>query len=176
LWAKDRRPGWVRDLPIGGRPVVLCWWKRIWCCPHPACEVRTWTEQHPAIAPRAALTERARQWAFEQVGDRDAAVSAVAAQLGVAWWTVMDQVIDRGTPQVDADDRVAPADHPVIAVGVDETAYLRATATHATTFATGIVDLTPGRPARLLDVVEGRSGTVLDHHPRSGGRGVTAEG
>ena len=159
--AKDRRPGWVRDLPIGGRPVVLCWWKRVWCCPHAQCEVRTWTERHPAIAPRAALTERARQWAFEQVGDRDAAVSAVAAQLGVAWWTVMDQVISRGTPEVDTDGRVAPADHPVTAVGVDETAYLRATATRATTFATGIVDLTPGRPARLLDVVEGRSGTVL---------------
>jgi hypothetical protein len=54
--------------------------------------------------------------------------------------------------------RVAPADRPVTAV--DETAYLRATATHAATFATGIVDLSPGRPARLLDVVEGRSGTV----------------
>jgi transposase len=159
--AKDRRPTWVRDLPIGGRPVVLCWWKRVWCCPHPQCEVRTWTEQHEAIAPRAVLTERARQWAFEQVGDRDAAVSAVAEQLGVAWWTVMDQVIDRGTPEVDAGDRVVPADDPVTAVGVDETAYLRATTTHATTFATGIVDLTPGRPARLLDVVEGRSGTVL---------------
>ncbi len=23
--AKDRRPTWVRDLPIGGRPVVICW-------------------------------------------------------------------------------------------------------------------------------------------------------
>lgn len=57
--AKDRRPSWVWDLPVGGRPVVLCWWKRVWSCPHPACEVRTWTEQHPAIGPRAALTERA---------------------------------------------------------------------------------------------------------------------
>ena len=47
------------------------------------------------------------------------------------------------------------------AVGVDETAYLRANATRSTTFATGIADLTPGRPARLLDVVEGRSGSVL---------------
>ena len=27
--AKDRRPTWVRDLPICGRPVVLCWWKRV---------------------------------------------------------------------------------------------------------------------------------------------------
>src|SRR3954452_12067612 len=33
--AKDRRPSWVVALPIGGRPVLLCWWKRIWCCPHP---------------------------------------------------------------------------------------------------------------------------------------------
>jgi transposase len=39
--AKDRRPTWVRDLPIGGRPVVICWNKRIWCCPHAACPVKT---------------------------------------------------------------------------------------------------------------------------------------
>jgi transposase len=59
--AKDRRPTWVRDLPICGRPVVLCWWKRVWCCPHPLCEVKTWTERHEAIASRACLTERARR-------------------------------------------------------------------------------------------------------------------
>ena len=70
-----RRTVRVRDLPIGGRAVVLCWWKRVWSCPHPLCEVKTWTERHEAIAPRACLTERARQWAFEQVGERDAAVS-----------------------------------------------------------------------------------------------------
>jgi transposase len=95
--------------------------------------------------------------AFEQVGAADAAVSRTAAALGVAWWTVMRQVIDRGTPEIDDPDRLAA----VTAVRVDETAYLRATATHATTFATGVADLTPGRPARLLDVVEGRSGTAL---------------
>ena len=164
--AKDRRPVWVRDLPIGGRPVVLCWWKRVWCCPHPLCEVKTWTERHEAIASRACLTERARQWAFEQVGERDAAVSRIAAQLGVAWWTVMDQVLDRGTPLIEDPARLDPPlgdpiQAPVRAVGVDETAFLRATGAHPTLFATGVADLTPGRPARLLDVVEGRSGTVL---------------
>lgn len=173
--AKDRRPTWVRDLPLAGRPMVLCWWKRVWCCPHARCEVRTWTERHPAIAPRAVLTERARQWAFEQVGERDAAVSAVAGQLGVAWWTVMEQVIARGAPLVDDPARLDPPSPPstagpadtvaalgsVSAVGVDETAFLRATGQHPTLFATGITDLTPGRPARLLDVVPGRSGTVL---------------
>ena len=83
--AKDRRPSWVRDLPVAGRPVVLCWVKRVWCCPYPACEQRTWTERHEAIAPRATLTERARAWAFEQVGRHDAAVSRTARALGVAW-------------------------------------------------------------------------------------------
>jgi transposase len=69
----------------------------------------------------------------------------------------MRQVIDRGTPQVDDAARL----EDVSAVGVDETAYVRANATRSTMFATGIADLSPGRPARLLDVVEGRSGTVL---------------
>jgi transposase len=155
--AKDRRPCWVRDLPIGGRPVVICWVKRVWSCPQPQCEQRTWTEQHPAIAPRAALTERARAWAFEQVGAADAAVSRVAAALGVAWGTIMRQVVARGTPLVEDPARLAG----VTAIGVDETAYLRANPTRSTTFATGVADLSPGRPARLLDLVEGRSGTVL---------------
>jgi transposase len=81
--AKDPRPSWVRDLPIGGRPVVLCWWKRVWCCRIRCARARTWTEQHRAIAPRAGLTERAR--AFEQAGAVDAALSRVAATLGEAW-------------------------------------------------------------------------------------------
>ena len=155
--AKDRRPTWVRDLPIGGRPVVLCWVKRVWCCPQPLCEQRTWTERHEEIAARATLTERARAWAYEQVGRHDAAVARTASTLGVAWWTVMRQVIDRGTVEIDDPARL----DDVAAVGVDETAYLRPSATRSTRFATGIADLSPGRPARLLDVVEGRSGTVL---------------
>jgi transposase len=40
-----RRTVRVRDLPIGGRPVVLAWRKRIWRCREPACGVRTWTER-----------------------------------------------------------------------------------------------------------------------------------
>jgi transposase len=40
-----RRTVRVRDLPIGGRPVVLLWRKRLWRCREPACSVRTWTER-----------------------------------------------------------------------------------------------------------------------------------
>ena len=155
--AKDRRPCWVRDLPIGGRPVVICWVKRVWCCRHARCPVKTWTETHSAIAPRAALTERARQWAFEQVGGHDMAVDRVARRLGVAWGTVWAQVVRRGTTLIKNPQRL----DAVRAVGVDETSFLRATGQHPTAYATGIADLTAGRPPRLLDVVEGRSGPVL---------------
>jgi transposase len=55
-----RRTVRVRDLPIGGRPVVLWWRKRLWRGRELACEVRTWTEQAAAVRPRAVLTERAR--------------------------------------------------------------------------------------------------------------------
>ena len=79
---------------------------------------------------------------FEQVGHHDRAVCAVADQLGVAWHTIMTQVSERGTPLVDDSTRL----DDVSAVGVDETAFLRATGTHPTLYATG-ADLSPGRPA-----------------------------
>ena len=67
---KDRRTVTVRDLPIADTPVLLRWRKRVFECRYALCENNTWTEEHDAIAPRAVLTERARQWAFEQVGLR----------------------------------------------------------------------------------------------------------
>jgi transposase len=33
----DRRLRLVRDVPAGGRPVVLCWSKRVWRCRYQAC-------------------------------------------------------------------------------------------------------------------------------------------
>ncbi len=68
----DRQPRWVRDLPAGGRPVVLVWFKRIWRCQESRCAQRTWSERSAAIRPRAVLTERARVEACRRVG-QDAA-------------------------------------------------------------------------------------------------------
>jgi transposase len=154
--AKDRRPTWVADLPIAGRPVVLCWVKRIWTCRYRECSTRSWTERHPAIAPRAVLTERAAAGAVDDVA-RGATVAGRARGLGVGWHTVNREVIRRGAVVVDDPARLAG----VSAIGVDEHVWQRGAGGRPTAYATGIVDLTPGRPARLLDLVEGRSGTVL---------------
>ena len=151
----DRRPSWVRDLPAAGRPVTLVWVKRVWRCVEPRCAKRTWTETSEAIRPRAAWTERARREACRRVGELGQTVAAVAAEFGVGWATVMAAVRDYGRPLVDDPARL----DGVHTLGVDETAFLAATPVSGTTFATGIVALN-GR-ARLLDVVEGRSGKAL---------------
>jgi transposase len=148
--AHGRRTVRVRDLPAGGRPVVLCWRKRIWRCTEPACGVRTWTEQVAVIRPRAVLTERARAEACRRVGKDAHAVAAVARDLGVGWATVMRAVAEHGRPLVDDLTRL----EGVAALGLDETSFLKATRVAPTRYVTGLVDLEGGR---LLDVVADRT-------------------
>jgi transposase len=148
--AHGRRMVRVRDLPIGGRPVVLAWRKRIWRCREPACGVRTWTERVAAIGPRAVLTQRARAEACRRVGKDAHAVAAVARDLGVGWATVMRSVYDYGMPLVDDAARL----EGVAALGVDETSFLKATRVAPTRWITGLVDLERGR---LLEVVADRT-------------------
>jgi transposase len=154
----DRRPVWVRDLPSAGRPVTVVWVKRVWRCPHLLCPKRTWTETSVLIAARASLTGRARAEICRRVGEDGASVAAVAREFGIGWRTAMGAVREHGKPRVADPIRLAG----VAAVGVDETAFQAAAATRATSFVTGVVDLTRGRgPARLLDVVAGRSASAL---------------
>ncbi len=153
--AHGRRTVRVRDLPAGGRPVVLAWRKRIWRCREPACGVRTWTEQVAAIRPRAVLTERARAEACRRVGKDAHTVAAVARDLGVGWATVMRAVADHGRPLVEDPDRL----DGVAALGLDETSFLKATRLAPTRYVTGLVDLERGR---LLDLVADRTRAAVD--------------
>jgi transposase len=150
-----RRTVRVRDLPIGGRPVVLIWCKRLWRCGEPACGVRTWTEETAAICPRAVLTERARAEACRRVGKDAHAVAAVARDLGVGWATIMRAVADHGRPLVEDPTRL----EDVTALGLDETSFLKATQVAPTRYVTGLVDLEGGR---LLDVVADRTRAAVD--------------
>ena len=152
--SKGRREVRIRDLPAGGRRVVVVWRKRIWRCADPDCEVATWTERNDAIAPRASLTERARAEACRQVGEQNRSVACVARDLGVGWSTVMAAVRDYGEPRVEDPARQSDT----TALGLDEIAFLRANANRHTVFATNFVDLVRGR---LLDVVPGRSGRAV---------------
>ena len=155
-----RRRVKVRDLPVAGRPVVLVWAKRLWRCPDPDCEVVTWSEDLDGIAPRAALTERARRDACRRVGRDAQSVARVARDFGVSWHTAMAAVRDHGRPRVDHLSRLgAPS-----ALGLDETAFLAANAEHPTLLVTGFVDLDRHR---LVDVVENRSAQAVSAWLRS---------
>jgi transposase len=151
----SRRVVRVRDLLIGGRPVVLCWRKRIWRCREPACRVRTWTERVAGIAPRAVLTQRARAEACRRVGKDAHAVAAVARDLGVGWANIMRAVRDHGRPLVEDPTRL----NGVAALGLDETSFLKATRMAPARYVTGLVDLERGR---LLDAVADRTRAAVD--------------
>ena len=155
-WAvgHGRRRVLVRDLAVSGRPTVLCWAKRIWCCPDGDCDVRSWTEISDAMPARAVLSWRAGAELCRLVGEDGWSVAAAARHFGVGWATAMNAVRDHGRPLVDDPSRTAHT----TALGVDETTFLHAAADRRTTYVTGLVDLDR---AQLIDVVAGRSGRVV---------------
>ncbi|MGI8793804.1 MAG: ISL3 family transposase, partial [Acidimicrobiales bacterium] len=115
---------------------------------------KTWTEQSAHVDAQVVLTRRAGAEASRQVGELARPVPIVAAELGVCWWTVMNAVVEHGTPLVDDPDRIGPVEH----LGVDETSFLAANRSHATVYATGLVDL---QAKVVIDMVEGNRAADL---------------
>jgi transposase len=152
--AQDRMPVAIRDLPCFGRPARLVWVKRRWRCRQPQCAAKTWTEHTDHVGAQGVLTRRAGIEVCRQVGENARPVSQLAAELRVCWWTVMNAVVEHGTPLVDDPDRVGP----VCQLGVDETSFLKATRHHPILFATSMVDL---EHHIVIDMVEGNSADDL---------------
>lgn len=152
--AQDRSTRAVRDLSCFGRPVRLEVRRRRWRCRERACPAKTWTEEVEAFDATAVLTRRAGAEACRQVGQQARPVAAVAREFGVCWWTVMNAVIEHGTPLADDPGRVGAVDK----LGVDETSFQAARPGRATRYVTGLVDL-GGR--RMIDLVPGNSGDDL---------------
>jgi len=152
--AQDRSLRAVRDLSCFGRPVRLEVRRRRWRCRQQLCTAKTWTEDIDALDATAVLTRRAGAEACRQVGQHARPVAAVARDFGVCWWTVMNAVIEHGTPLVDDPHRVGPVDK----LGVDETSYQAARPGRATRYVTGLADL-DGR--RMIDLVPGNSAADL---------------
>lgn len=152
--AHERMPTAVRDLACFGRPTRLVWNKRRWRCPEIACDAKTWTEHSDHIDAQVVLTRRAGAEACRQVGENARSVSNVAGELGVCWSTVMNAVVEHGTPLVDDPARVGP----VAQLGVDETSFLKANRHHPTIYATGLVDL---QQRIVIDMVAGNAAVDL---------------
>ncbi len=152
--SKGRATVAIRDMAAGGRPVRLVWRKRRWRCPDPDCEAKTWTEEVGGVAPRACLSERAKLDICARVGRDAASVALLAREYGISWSTAMGAVASVGTPLVDDPRR----SEGVRQLGMDETSFLTANASHPTSYVTGFVDL---ERVRLLDVVEGNDAACV---------------
>jgi transposase len=140
--------------PFGWRPTTLLVRVRRYRCT--GCR-RVWRQDtRRAAEPRAKLSRTAVRWALAGLVTQHLTVARVAEALAVAWDTANDAVLAEGR-RVLIDD---PARFDgVQALGVDEHVWRHTR--KGDKYVTVIIDLTPIRdgtgPARLLDMVEGRS-------------------
>src|SRR3954454_4681811 len=151
----------VRQLahePFGWRPTTLVVTIRRYRCA--GCGHAWRQDTSKAAEPRARLSRRGLRWALEAIVVQHLTVARVAEGLGVAWNTANDAVLAEGK-RVLIDD---PARFDgVRVIGVDEHVWRHTR--RGDKYVTVIIDLTPIRdgtgPARLLDMVEGRSKQVF---------------
>jgi transposase len=152
--AKDRRWVSLRDAPSADRAVVIAWWKRVWLCPEPDCEVKTWTEQSSLADPRRVLTVRAGEWATDRIEAIEGTPASIARSFGVSWSTLWSAVERIGRARVEDPERVGPT----AMVGFDETVMQPAHRRRRRRFVTAVVDVTCGQ---ILDVFEGHDAADL---------------
>ena len=140
--------------PLGWRPTTLRITVRRYRCADCA---HVWRQDTTAAAePKSKISRRALRWALEALVVQHLTVARVAEALAVRWNTANDAVLAEGKRLL-IDD---PARFDgVTAIGVDEHVWRHTR--RGDKYVTVVIDLTPLRagtgPARLLDMVEGRS-------------------
>jgi len=144
--------------PMGWRPTILLVIVRRYRCS--GCGL-VWRQDTTAMAePRARLSRSALRWALQALVCQHLTVARIAEALGVAWDTANDAVLAEGRRVLISDPTRFDG---VQVIGVDEHAWRHTR--RGDKFVTVIIDLTPVRdgsgPARLLDMVDGRSKQVF---------------
>ena len=144
--------------PFGHRPTTLLVRVRRYRCSH--C-LRTWRQDTTkAAAPRAKISRGGIAWALKAIVVDHLTVSRAAAGLGVSWHTANTAILAEGKRRLIDDPMRFDG---VTTIGVDEHVWRHTR--FGDKYVTVIIDLTPNRdktgPARLLDMVEGRSKAVF---------------
>lgn len=144
--------------PLGWRPTTLEVTVRRYRCT--GCGHVWRQDTGKAAEPRAKLSRRGLRWALEGIVCQHLTVARVAEGLGVSWNTANNAVLAEGK-RVLIDD---PGRFDgVEVIGVDEHVWRHTR--RGDKYVTVVIDLTGIRdgtgPARLLDMVEGRSKQVF---------------
>ena len=140
--------------PFGWRPTTLEVTVRRYRCT--GCG-HVWRQDTSKVAePRAKLSRSALRWALEAIVVQHLTVARIAEALAVAWDTANDAVLAEGKRVLIDDEGRFDG---VQVIGVDEHVWRHTR--KGDKYVTVIIDLTSIRdgtgPARLLDMVEGRS-------------------
>jgi transposase len=140
--------------PFGWRPTTLLVTVRRYRCVE--CS-HVWRQDTTAAAqPRAKISRAGLRWGLVGIVCQHLSMARVAEALGVAWNTANDAVLAEGQRLLVDDPHRLDG---VAVVGVDEHVWRHTR--RGDKYVTVIIDLTPVRdgtgPARLLDMVEGRS-------------------
>ena len=152
-----------KDLPFGQRRLLVIWRKRRYRCAEPRCSQRVFAERSAQVPPGCRLTGRLRA-RLERAASRSArAISDVAAEYGVSWWSVHRALV---AAAIDCAWVPVPA---VRVLGLDETRARSLRWDWAdgngwrlnNPWMTSFVDLDLGRPGWLLGLVPGRSGAAV---------------
>jgi transposase len=153
----------LTDLPVAGYPLVLKVAVPRYQCTTPECTRVVFNQDLGKLAaPRASTTRRCARYVLRRLMIDRTTISAIAAELGTSWHTV-SAIAMRATADLIAaagPDRLSG----VRMIGVDEHRWApRRLGPDG--FVTLIIDLTPtydqSGPARLLDLVPGRSAAAL---------------
>jgi transposase len=146
--------------PFGWRPTTLLVTVRRYRC---AGCAHVWRQDSSVAAPaRAKLSRRALRWALEAIVCQHLTVARVAEALAVSWNTANNAILAEGHRVLIADPGRFDG---VQVIGVDEHVWRHTR--RGDKYVTVIIDLTAVRegtgPARLLDMVEGRSKQAFQH-------------
>lgn len=141
------------DLPVYGTPMRLAWRKHRMRCVQPTCPTRSWVlADHRVAAKSCLLTTRAAKWATAQVGT-GRTVSEVASELDCDWHTVNDAVTTYGAALLAADRKRL---NRTSAIGLDETAFVKAGARNRKDYATTVADV---ENHQIIDILPSRAYT-----------------
>lgn len=153
----------LTDLPVVGHPTRLRLQVPRFACGNNDCPVTIFRARIDRVAaPRAATTRRCARWILQRLALDKMSVAAVAKALSLSWDTVNTIA---GALARELVFNTAGHLDSVRYLGVDEHKWKHRRGQGGSDFVTVIVDLTPAidgtGPARLLDMVAGRSAEVL---------------
>ena len=160
---KDRPISRIKDLPHGLVPLIVFVRKRRFACAEVLCERKTFTETSAQLPARVTTRLKVKVSAAVTITNR--AMSEVAKDHGIAWWTVHRFLIRA------AADVLGQA-APTTMIGIDETrarsvrwiqegVESQLTWRRSDPWMTSVVDLDRSHPGGIIGLAAGRSGACV---------------